>query len=139
MSWDRSLDIGTIQAAIPPRVRKEERGFLGLFVAPGGAGDSLEPGDEIAPPSLDPTDRLLRWVEAMEPAASAGIRVGDEIVAIGGREVASIGPRAAEILLRYGRIRIGQEFTLDLRRGWRVQSVTRVATALPDELENLLP
>jgi serine protease Do len=104
------------------RGQRPERGYLGV---------GLQPVDENIGPALGlPIDRgeLVRTVVAGEPAAKAGIRQGDVIVKVGGRDVtpdetvsylianSSVGTRVPVELIRDGRrmtlqVQVGQRPT----------------------------
>jgi len=79
----------------------------------------------------------LGRLECQAPATDAGITTGDEIIAINGMEVRRIGPQAAGLMLRFGRVKIGQELNLRVRRGDRVFDATVIATALPAEITDI--
>jgi C-terminal processing protease CtpA/Prc len=56
--------------------------------------------------------RVLK-IEAGSPAATGGLRVGDEILAIDGKKLAGTNARAAADLLK---VRPGQSLRLQIRR-----------------------
>ena len=91
--------IAKLAAAFVGRQPEEERvprGFLGLELAPGAAGEVQ-------------VSRVLPG----SPAAKAGVREGDRLVRLGGREVADLkGARAAA-----AGVKAGDDVALAVRRG----------------------
>ncbi|MDX2086246.1 MAG: carboxypeptidase regulatory-like domain-containing protein [Kofleriaceae bacterium] len=101
------IDLGTIEVVAP------RTGDAGTF----GMATEVE-GDKLVVSSV--TDG--------GPAKAAGVQVGDRIMALDGREVASLTPGIAKLLLSSGTVGVGQTVALTLERaGTPVQvSVTSV-------------
>ncbi|MBK6923094.1 MAG: carboxypeptidase regulatory-like domain-containing protein [Deltaproteobacteria bacterium] len=122
-------DLGTITAVRTAKVPVDERGDLGLRTRSAswskrprakGAKDDREAPDEA--------DHL--WVFAVDiggPAEAAGVEPGDEIVAIDGQQVSSLGAGTAARLLSRASVRDGQSVRLELDRAGSGQSATIVA------------
>jgi thiol-disulfide isomerase/thioredoxin len=73
----------------------------------------------------------IREVISGTPGERAGLRAGDEIVAVDGVRVASV----ADLIGRVGEKGIGETATLTLRRAGKDASVSLKLEARPDELE----
>jgi hypothetical protein len=96
------VDVGTIEV-VPPRT-----GDAGTF----GFATNID-GDKL----------LVSSVKEGGPAAAAGVQVGDRIVAISGRDVATLTLPIAQTLLASGSVGVGQAVQLGLdRAGTRVQA-----------------
>jgi hypothetical protein len=129
------LDLGELQGQTVNTVPKEERGELGMSLsAADWAGRPLAKDEKVED---DPPDGLVAeaehlWVSSVEEggaAAAAGLEVGDRIVAVGGAQVAAVGPRVAQAMLSPRRIRAGQPIDMVIDRGGNQNAVT--ITPLP--------
>ncbi len=67
----------------------------------------------------------VRWVEALSPAAAAGVQRGDEVMAIGGRSAADI--IASDDYSLLSPLAAGDSLTLRLRRSGQERSVVLTA------------
>lgn len=105
-SEGQRIDLGTIEI-VPPRT-----GVAGTF----GLSTNLEDGK-----------LLVASVKDGGPAALAGVAVGDRITAINGRDVATLTPPIAALLLTSGNIGVGQPATLSLERGGTPMQVSLVS------------
>ncbi len=127
-----TTDLGSITATAAGDVPVPERGELGLQTAVrdwthrplAPAADDSESEDVEAP--TDPErDRLwIRSVDQDGPAYAAGVRPGDEIIAIEGREVAGLGASAAAGQLSPSHVRGGDEVAVTLLRDGSEERVT---------------
>jgi serine protease Do len=112
------------------------RAFLGV---------QIEPADRASPArSIPPGSVVIATVTAAAPAAEAGLRPGDVIVAVAGRPVA--GPMMLQGLIENAPI--GEDLTVTIERGAerqdvtvrpRPQPVSVSPRALPEARPNLLP
>ena len=100
------VDLGTIEI-VPPRT-----GDAGTF----GLATNLE-GDKL----------VVSYVKDGGPAAIAGVRAGDRITAINGRDVSSLTPQVASLLLQSGNVGVGNQVTLSLDRGGTIVQVSLVS------------
>src|SRR6266571_2157852 len=83
--------------------------------------------------TLEPEGVKISEVMPGAPGERAGLRAGDEILAIDGVRVATV----AELIERVGEKGIGETAKLTLRRGGKDASVTLALEARPDEIELL--
>lgn len=113
--WQRALVI----AAGPLTHFLMAVAFLALFFAAIGVHDPSRPLVEEVEPTLE---------GRVSPAAAAGLRPGDEVVAVDGRPVRSI-----DALVGYTRQRVGQPLTLTVRRDGG--ELTLRATPILSEVE----
>ncbi len=128
-----TADLGTITMLATSKVPPDERGKLGMntHIAT-WAKRPRAPGSDDAEDAKAPDEVERLWVISVEqggPAESAGVEPGDEIVAIDGQQVASLGARTAVQLLSPAGIRTGQSVRLELDRGGSSSSATVVARA----------
>lgn len=116
-------DVGTVTAIGAGDVPFAERGQLGLRTAvrdwphrPLPPAD--DEGESDAEPPQDP-ERERLWIRSVVedgPAFEADVRPGDEIVSIGGQDVAGLGAKTAAGMLSSSRVRIGENVSLVLDR-----------------------
>ena len=101
-------------ADVIPRLERGEairRAYLGLSTAEGNGG------------------AVVREATAGGPAARAGVRAGDVIVAVGGKRIAAPDDVAAAIQDR----RPGESVAIELRRGGDARTLTVELTARPEQ------
>ena len=129
------LDLGTIRGVATAKVPKAERGELGLrLLVATDARRPRPPGTEVEPlerKEADATPRHL-YVLAVSvdgPADKAGLQPGDELLAIDGNSVATLGPDNARRLLANGAVRRDQSIAIELERDGGHQTVTVEAAA----------
>jgi hypothetical protein len=117
-------DLGTLEGMRGKTIPKDERGTLQMSTRqatwakrprpPGTDLDAEEPNEEAA---ADPTTRLWVWsVVVGGVAEQAGVVPGDEIVAIDGQTVATLGVPMAANRLSNAAVRVGQDVRLELVR-----------------------
>jgi putative serine protease PepD len=108
-----AVPANTVRDVIPRLERGEtiRRAYLGLSTAPGNNG------------------ALVREATAGGPAAEAGVRAGDVIVAVGGERVSEPDDVATAIQDR----RPGETVEVELRRGGDVRTVDVQLTARPEQ------
>ena len=125
------VDLGTITAVVTAKVPAAERGELGLTTtATKWSGRPRVKGSDDERPAPDDADHL--WVRAVDvggAAEAAGVEPGDEIIAIDGQQVASLGARTAAALLRPQSVRDGQSVSLQLDRAGSGRTATITAKA----------
>ena len=131
-----TLDFGTVTTWRGEPVADTEQGSLGMSLVAWmdpvykEAYDGASGG--AAPPGVVPLVVGVTKVYPEGPAAGAGVREGDLIVAIDGVPVQSIGVFAATMMLganASAAVAIGQTFTLTLRRADTDVEVTLTAVA----------
>lgn len=107
-----TIDLGRVVALTPVDVPKSERGWLGFdtTMAPSIA--------LIGAPRRDDAEQLLfvDEVHAGTPAATAGLRHGDRIVAIDDVDEAAFGSQTLLDAVRPARLRVGTSHTLRVLR-----------------------
>lgn len=120
-----TADVGTVTSIAAGDVPFPERGDLGLRTAvrdwphrPLPPTDGEDDGEADARPPEDP-ERERLWIRSVAEdgaAFEAGIRPGDEIVSIGGQDVAGLGAKTAAAKLGASRVRVGENVALVLER-----------------------
>jgi protocatechuate 3,4-dioxygenase beta subunit len=132
----QTLDLGTINGIPSAPAGEGERGKYGLGVTvathqkrprpPGTKLDEPTPDDDDA----DSSPRLwVSYVEVGGPADEEGIRPGDEVVAVDGRSVASLGPHTASILIEGAQVKVGDRVAVDFEREGSTRTATLEAEA----------
>jgi hypothetical protein len=102
------VDVGTIEV-VPPRT-----GDAGTF----GFATAVD----------DDTKQLVvASVKEGGPAATAGMQVGDRVVSINGREVATLTPQLAQTLIASGTVGVGQQVQLAIERAGAGITLTLVS------------
>jgi hypothetical protein len=104
-------DLGELRALTKARVKEKERGDLGLSTTTGEAWLNVTA------------------VASGGAADKAGVKVGDQILAIDQNLVTTTGTDAAMELLDGGRVKVGQEVRLGLRRKDEALELGVTATA----------
>ena len=128
-------DLGTIRGVTTAKVPKAERGELGLrFLVATAARRPRPPGSEVSPLERKEEDATPRHLYVLAvtidgAADRAGLQPGDELLAIDGQSVASVGPDNARRLLAAGAVRSGQSLALEIERDGGQQTLTVEATA----------
>jgi protocatechuate 3,4-dioxygenase beta subunit len=115
-----TLDLGTVTGIRASTIPADERGELGLAttVATWTARPQGDPEADDARPPAD-SERPRLWISSVTPggaAAEAGVRPGDEVVAIDGRDVAGLGPDTARRLLSPTHVRAGKDVAVEIQR-----------------------
>lgn len=108
-------DVGNVEGLALASAPKEARGTLGIDT-------------KIEQPAL-----LVERVVRRSPAAKAGVRPGDRIVAIDDVEVARVGARAARRAFSDSRVRRGEQHRVRLDRDGTTIDVELTAIAAPRE------
>ncbi len=130
-------DLGTIKGIQGDKIPKDERGTLQMRTRQATWAKRPRPPEtdldaEQPDPEADETSRL--WVYSVEVggvAEQAGIAPGDEIVAIDGQSVASMGVSMAS-RLSSARLRVNQEVRLELARDGDRFDISLKAVAEPN-------
>ncbi|MEX1367381.1 MAG: PDZ domain-containing protein, partial [Nannocystaceae bacterium] len=129
-------DLGTIVALPPAGVGKRERGRLGLRTKVSTRPPTPEGQDHPEPTAADADSSLpqvwITWVEAEGPAAVAGLKVGDRVLAVDGIEHGAVGAKTLALALLDERWRAGQSLELKVERAGAPRSVT-IEAAVPLE------
>jgi C-terminal processing protease CtpA/Prc len=108
-------DLGEIRVLGESKLEPEERGSLGMW-ATDDAKQQL----------------MVVSVDKGGPADKAGVKVGDQIVSVDGRPVATIGVPAARELVSPERVKVGQTVQLGLKRKDEDVSASVTAVAAGD-------
>lgn len=133
----QSLDLGELMGTSARRVPKEERGDVGMQVEAAtwadrpGAGD--EPGD---PPAGTDGETELLWVLSVDEggaAERAGVEVGDQVLAVNGIAVTSVGANLVEQSLSPRRIKAGEPLTITIDRAGRRDTLTVIPAPVDPE------
>lgn len=130
-------DLGTLHGVSHAKVPKAERGELGLrLLVASEARRPQPPGTKVEPlkEKEDPSARTHLYVSAVTidgPADKAGLQPGDELLAIDGVSVASLGVDNAERVLSAGNVRRGQSIALEIERAGSRETVTLEAAERP--------
>jgi serine protease Do len=86
-----AVPVNTVKKVVPQLIDKGEveRGWLGVTIA--ALSDAAEQGVDVKPEEYDTGGRGVYVVETMPegPAAKSGIKEGDVVVAVDGREIAT--------------------------------------------------
>jgi len=128
-------DLGTIRGFNPAKVPKAERGELGLrLLVATEARRPRPPGAEVAPLAQKEADATPRHLYVLAvtiggPADLAGLQPGDELLAIDGATVASVGADNAGSLLAAASVRRGQSVALEIERDGSREALTIEAAA----------
>jgi len=128
-----STDVGSIVATEAGDVPIAERGTLGLRTAVRDwshrpLNPDTQDEDDVDPPEDAARERL--WIRAVTedgPADAAGLRPGDEVVAIDDLEVAGMGPRAGASSLGPSHFRVGDTVALRVLRDESEHRITVTA------------
>ena len=108
----QDLDVGEVRLLEVPSVPTEQRGWLGV-------------SSEVVDDSMPDPPLSLVGVEPGGPAARAGVREGDEVVAVDGIGVDTVAPEMLARLL--ARTKPGQSRTIEVSRDGQRHSLTIVA------------
>jgi protocatechuate 3,4-dioxygenase beta subunit len=117
----QQLDLGKVVALAPAEVPKDERGSLGMEARPQHASASKDE-PEGAPRPIE-----ITWLEPGGPAESAGVQVGDRVLAFDGIAEAELGTETLRDAMRPVRIRSGSSHALKLERDGKPLEVSLVA------------
>lgn len=102
-----------------------EEWFVGFHLRAATVTNMHESGDKVVAPLDAPADREYLWVSRVQPdspAARAGVKVLDRIVAINGYKVAEVGAEPLDGLASIGRGLA--TYVLDIDRGGQKLTVT---------------
>jgi hypothetical protein len=132
---EQDLDLGTITGVKAGKDPVAERGELGLSTQVATFADRPLPPDapdegegEGDTDDGDPSKRL--WVRAVSvdgPAEAAGVEPGDEIISVRGVGVAGKGANAASLTLGASHVQVGEDVSIEIKRGGMTRRVTIVA------------
>lgn len=129
MTGSGSLDLGTVAVLPPVEIPEDEQGSLGLRTAARGASPTggSNPRSPATAGAVLETKELHLWIVDVTPegaAETAGVAIGDKVLAVDGVAASEVGPHRIGALLSSQRARKGQRLVLTIDRDGQARTVT---------------